>query len=450
MLRTAAAVAIALALSAPALLAQAIPDPLTLEDALRIAEAQSPDYRMAMNDLDRAEVVERQSFRSTFFPQINPSLSFSGSQYRRYTVENFDGSLLEEPLVSHGRSSQSTQAIRASMTLFSGPNLMRYRQARIQSRLTGAQVEASIAGIRASVTRLYFAALQAEAAVEVEERLLARAADNLEVAERRFRVGTSQLEDVLGARIEFERRQLALERARGQAYKARLDLLEAMGVEGEPDFALAGSLPEPFDPALLDAGELVAAALRASPRIRQADAALRASEAGKSAARANRLPTLFVDASWIRRRATPDFESLFELNPKNSDYNVSVVLSVPIPLLRFDQDAQIAQAELALADAEEAYRKERIALQNDVRAALIDLRDAYENVRLAEREAEVRREQVAIVEERFRSGGSVDYLRLEQVWDQAAQAERAVLDARVAFHNVLLNLEQLVGREVAP
>ncbi|HWV55930.1 MAG TPA: TolC family protein [Longimicrobiales bacterium] len=434
--------------------AQSLPEPLTLDDALRIAQVNGPAFRSATNSMERARINEQRSFRNTFLPRISPNLRLTGRSYRNYNVEDYDGSLLDQPRVTEGQGSTSDQSVSISMTVFSGPALMNYFQQRAQADLAEAQFDAGVLQARAAVIRQFYAALQADDAIEVEERLTARAAQNLANVERRFALGGSQLEEVLSARVQVQRSEATIQRVRGEAYKARMELLEILGVDADADFELAGMLPEPFDPELLDVDALVARALESSPRMRQAEASLRSTRASSRASLLQRLPipTINASASWSRSRSAQDFGAVVDLNPRNTSYNINFSLQVPIsiPYLDFNADAQRALDHLNLVDAEEAVRRARVEIANDVRAALIDLRNAYSNVVLAETEAELRREQVAIMEERLAAGGSVDFLRFEQITDQAADAERAVLNARIGFQNTLLALEQIVGAEVRP
>lgn len=441
---------LAMLLVAAPLSARQVPQRLTLEDAIRIAEAQSPDYRRALRTLERAEIRERTSFRTTFLPQINPRLNFRGTTYRSVTRYNFDETLLPEPLINSGRSSSSNQSLNVSMTLFSGQSIFEYRRSKIEAEQAATQFDTNTRDLRAEVTRLFFAAIQADAAVAVEERLLERAVANLALVEKRFRAGNSQLEDLLGARLQQAQSEHDLESARGNAYKARLALMRAIGIDGDPEFELIGELPEPFDPSLLDIDDLVRSALATSPRIRQAENSLRFSEASARATGALRWPTLYVSGDLRRERATRNYDAIFELNPRDWSYNVALGLSVPIPLFQFQQDASIALARLDVEDARANLESERRAVEIEVRSVYVDLRVAYNNARMAEQQAELQRERAALMELRFEAGIPIDFMQLEQAWDQAAQAERQVLAARINFQNTLMALEQLLGREVRP
>src|SRR5690606_26923704 len=149
-------VAIPILLAASPLSGQQLPARLTLEDAIRIAESRSPDYRQAAIDLDQAEISERRVFRNTFFPQITGGLSFSARAYRTYTAQNFDGSDLPQPLVNTGQGSTSSQSLGMAMTLFDGPSFYRLRQARITAEQTQGQVSANLFSVRAEITRRFY------------------------------------------------------------------------------------------------------------------------------------------------------------------------------------------------------------------------------------------------------------------------------------------------------
>jgi len=84
-----------------------------------------------------------------------------------------------------------------------------------------------------------------------------------------------------------------------------------------------------------------------------------------------------------------------------------------------------------------------------VRAALVDLRNAYRSLELAERSAEFARQRVELAQEKFRLG-SLSFADLQRFIDDAAREERAAIDARFAWINAVIALEQHVGERVRP
>lgn len=236
-----------------------------------------------------------------------------------------------------------------------------------------------------------------------------------------------------------------MERAIGNARKARLDLLEAMGIEGEYAFDPVGELPEPFDPTLLDADSLARIAVTTSPRIRAAEAQVDMAVASSRAALGARLPTVRASATYGRTSSSDGYDSFFIASPPNSDYNLALTVQIPIPFLRYTENANVARARIGAEDARANLTRERNALEKEVKRSIIDLENAFREIRLQVRQLELMQERLSFLEERARVGQPIEYLALETARDEAADAERAVLSARIAFQNLVLALEQIVG-----
>lgn len=450
-LTTTALALLALAIiPAPPAAGQAIPRELALGEALEIARERSPDYRQQENVLERASIDRRLAFQTTFLPQINSGITLEGRRFRSYTAENFDGVPLEKPYSTEGESSRTSQGVGLSMTLFSGESFMQYRAARANTEATETRIDAQRTTLRVGISRRFYGVVQADESVALERRLLERARTDLDATEKRFDLGLLDRESVSGAQIALLRREHSVDRAIGNARKARLDLLEAMGIEGEYDFDPVGDIPKPFDPMVLDAEALVHLAVTTSPRIRSAEAQVDMAVASSRAASGSRLPTVRASASYGRASSSEGYDSFFVLNPPNSDYNLALTLQIPVPFLRYTENANIARVRINAEDARENLSRERNALEKEVKRLIIDLGSAFGEIRLQERQVELMQERLMFLEERARVGQPIEYLALETARDEAANAERAVLTSRIAFQNLVLELEQVVGVRVGP
>jgi outer membrane protein TolC len=429
---------------------QVVPVQLTLDEAIRIAERQSPAFRRQANTLERSEITQQRDFRNTFLPRLNGSITMAGSRFRQYTAENFDGVPLPSPYFSSGEQSNANQSIGASFTLFSGSDFMQYRASRSSAQATSVAVESQLTNLRVALSGLFYRVIQADERVGLERRGLERAREDLAAAQKKFDFGLVDREQVLVAERALMRREQALEVEIGNARKLRLDLLQQMGVDQELAFTPVGDLPEPFDPDRLAEAELVAFAVESSPRMRQRQAQVASTVASGRATRASRWPTLTGNISYNRTRSTRDYDSFLELNPQNWGYNARLQLSIPVPYLSYSQNAALALSDIAVSEARDDLRWERTYIENDVRKAIIDLRAAYGAIRVQEREEQLAHELLFILEERIRAGQAIEYDRLESAREAVATAERTVFNTRIAFQNQLLSLEQLVGREIRP
>jgi outer membrane protein len=421
---------------------------LTLEQAIDLARRHNPAYQRALAQADATGADVRAGIGG-FLPSVSADLRFGGGTQTVFTGTDDFGQPIErdDPLTSD--NSSSTQSVNASLTLFDGfRNVNALRAANAGSDAMARQLEAEGMTLDRDVKQTFYAALQAQQLLGIEDRLLAARRQELDATERLFRVAGQTQVDVLGAQIELARQEQALETARGDARKRALELAETLGLEGQADLSVAGGFPEPFDPVNLDAEGLVARAASQHPRIAQASAAAAQARFQATAAHGARWPTLTASTGFSRQVRTQDFNSLFELDPPDRAFSFSLGVEIPI-FSRFQTSQAITQASTQRVLAEENLRQERLAVEREVRSALIDLQNAYRNLQLAERSAELGRLRVQMAREQFQTG-TIGFTNFQQIANSSANEERQELVARRNWANALATVEALVGRDVTP
>jgi outer membrane protein len=445
-MRNPAVLVLALLLLPSAAVAQSVPARLTLEEALALARAHNPSLRRVVNEIEAAEANTRQQY-GALLPRLNTSIGFGLGRSTALTGQDPFGRpvRLDDPI--DYRSSTASQSIGAQMTVFDGGrNVRNIATARAQERVADARVAAEARRVDALVARQFYQALRADVLIELEQRLLASAAANLERTEELLRIAGASHPDVLGARLQLAAAEQDVARAESEARKAKLQLLELLGVAGAPEFELAGELPEPVDPASLDGERLVADALAASPATVQAHAATRAASQRTSAARAARWPTITASAGFGRSMSLSSYDAFFELNPQNRGLNFQLGAALPL-FTGFQTSAAVTQAAVAERNAREDERAAGLAVGREVRSALIDLEQAYNTFELSMLRASLSRERLAMAEEQYRLG-SLNFILLQQHIDQAAQAERGALDARFGYAAALVALEERAATRI--
>jgi outer membrane protein len=304
-------------------------------------------------------------------------------------------------------------------------------------------VEAQAVAVAAAVESAWYQALRAQQNIALEEQLLVSARDRLERSEALLRLAANDQVDVLGARADVATQQRNLERAKGEAQKSRLLLLQAIGLEPGGEFELAGELPAVFDPAGLAPDSLVALALLGNPLVAQRALQARAARQRTAAARGARLPQISLSGSYGRSMSGEDYSAFGKLDPPNSSASFGINVSLPL-FSRFSTSVQVAAAEAAADDAEEELRAERLGLATGVRSAHIDLVNAHRSLELAEQSAALSRERLELAQEKFRLG-AISFTELQNVIDRTAQAARGALDARFAFVAARIGLEEQLG-----
>src|SRR5262245_58941424 len=230
--------------------AQQMPEQLTLEEAQRLARLYNPEYKQAENDAGVAAAAVRARYGS-FLPSLNTTLRFGGGHsWTQETLDDF-GRRVSAPTVESKQSSAS-QGLSLGLNLFDGgANFRNLAAARASEQETDARIANQANALLAQAGREYFAAIRAQQAISLEERLLAARKDDLARTEKLLGVAASKYIDVLTAKLQVASAQQSLELARGNAEKQRLTLKHTIGVEGPATFTLATEPPEVFDPATL-------------------------------------------------------------------------------------------------------------------------------------------------------------------------------------------------------
>lgn len=422
---------------------QEVPARLTLGDALRLAHEHNPLLRKATNDAGVADAQVKQAW-SAFLPEIGTSLGFGLAHSRSVTGQDDFGRPVELPEARSFESSRASQSVNASLTLFDGgANLRNLGARRADAQAVDHAIEAQRVATMAQVARAFYQTLRSEQSIALEEQLLASAQDRLERTEQLLRLAAADQVDVLGARADVASQERTLDRARGEAQKAKLRLLETIGIEATSDFQLAAELPAAFDPATLAVDSLVALAVAHNPAVAQRAAQEHAAERRASAARGARLPRISLSAGYGRSMNLNSYQAFGELNPQNTLLDFGLNVSLPL-FTRFGTSVQIAQADAQAADAREDVRAARLQVAADVRAAHIDLANAHRALELAELSAWLSRERLELAQEKYRLG-AIGFTELQNVIDRTAQAQRDAIDARFGFVSARVALEERLG-----
>lgn len=475
---------------------------LSLEEAIRIARRQSPQYLMERNDEAAADWAVREAWGQLVLPQASASLSLG---YQAAGTPRFgfftgdDIGLAEIPAYYN-----SSYGISLSYRL-SGATLLRPGQARAERRAVEAMGELADFQLVVNVTRQYLAALRAQDDVVLARQELARAEENHRLARARVEVGAAIPLDAARAEVERGRAEVALLEAENRARTERLRLLEQLGIEALGREVVLSTRLSVFEPPWSEE-ELIARAAERHPELLALRARETAERASLRLAQSQYLPSVSLSANWsgfarqassseyvlrqaerqvaaqiqsceqtneILRRLTPPMETtdclsrytlteeqraailegndVFPFRFSREPLTAGITVSVPV-FTGFSRERQIEQARAAAEDARYQRRAAELRLRADVQAAYGALVTAYRRTLLEDRNRQAAEEALRLARERYRLGAAA-FLELSEAETAKAQADRAYLDALYGFHDALAGLERASGqrlREEAP
>ncbi len=238
-------------LVAPAL-AAAETTPLTLAEALAIAEAKNPDIQSARESAAaesvRAEAVLRQRWPSLTLTSgwsytNNPSAVFAQKlNSGQFAQEDFAIDRLNAPdALSH---LNTTLAVQVPLDVFGKVGAYGKAQA-AAGRAAEAATREGLQELRLQVVRAYHQAALAQRAVAVTERAAETARAREADIEARVSEGAALKADLLRARTRRRTREADLAERRGEARVAAAALSRLLGADPGVDYEPAEAPPEP-------------------------------------------------------------------------------------------------------------------------------------------------------------------------------------------------------------
>lgn len=312
-----------------------------------------------------------------------------------------------------------------------------------QANLKGA--EAALERVKQQVVldvkQAYYQVLLAQAGIDVAVRTLASADENLRVARARVAAGASPRFDEVQAEVNQANARQSLIRARNAAALAQHGLSAVMALP--LDTALAPRETMGLVPVRMEAGALIRRALESRPEMAEHQARLAAALAAIEAAKANGRPALILSGG-------PSYGNTAGAGAGSPSPTTgwSVTLAATVPLFDGGLTAErIREAEVRVEQLRVLEAQLRQGIELDVRRALLNFASAAEELATADKTVEQAQEGLRIANVRFAAGVSTN---LEVVLAQTSlsQAEANRIQALFNVNVARAFLERAVGGPV--
>ncbi len=381
---------------------------LSLEDALRMAEAASEQVAIARAGVMRSQGQLRQA-KSEYFPQISGSLSYTrtlASEFSAFSSSTQDstttsgpacGSFIPNPALSlnervdsleaalrcqseanpfsafrnlpFGRENVWNLGLSASQTLFSGGRVQ--AQTRIASAgrsVADLQLTSARAQLMLNVASAYYNAALADQLLQISQASLAQADTTLVHVKLARQLGEQPEFELLRAQVSRDTQEPLVIQRRSDRDLAVLRLKQLLNLPSAAPVELTTALDGSDMGAVVQLASNVvgveldtATALR-SP-VRQAEQAVRIQQAQMTIARAQRLPSVALNMQY-GRVGYPQ-----QVSPFSADFrtNWTVGASIQVPLFtggRISGDALVARANLDESKARLQMTRELATLDN--------------------------------------------------------------------------------------
>ena len=241
--------------------------------------------------------------------------------------------------------------------------------------------------------------------------------------------------DVNRSRVQLLTQQQRLASLQNDLAKQKINLARITGLPPNDHYDLADEVPFAAAPALTIEDALKQAFSQRAD-LKAAEAQVRAAERSRSAARAERLPTLSLNA---------DYGAIGQ-NPSQAHGTFSVVGSLKFPIWQSGRiEGEIEQANAAVSQRKSELEDVRGQIETDVRKAYLDLEASRTQVEVATDNLQVTKETLKLTRQRYEAGVS-DNLEVVQSQESVAGAELDYINSVFAHNVAKLSLARAVGQ----
>ncbi|MCC6444518.1 MAG: TolC family protein [Armatimonadetes bacterium] len=399
--------------------------PLTLEQAIRVGLQNHPSVWIAGSQLDAAKARLTQ-VRSSFYPQVEPSFSYSNQR----TTQTFNG--VRQTGTFESRNTQ----ISLRQLIY---DMGRREENARASRYSASSAEFSMLDTRQSIvvniTTAYYDLLRAKDLVKVSEASAERTRTTLEYTRAAAQAGAVAEKDILQAEADYANAQVQLISARNDVALAQTSLKTAMGVLSDqpvvvPDQSLAAPSPE-ADP--LSLTDYVRQAFEMRPDLKSQTASLQSTRHSARVAR--------IDAG-LQLQA--DVTEGYRIDPDPGE-NRTFSLGVSYPL--FDGGAaraQLRQARASVFQSEQQLELTRQSIRQSVEQSYILREDARRRVGAADIAAKAAKKNYEAAQASLQEGaGTVLDVVIAQ--SQLVSAETSAVQAIYDFYTNEARFRRAIG-----
>jgi len=406
--------------------------PVSLEEAIRLAQKNSPTAVQARGQIQTSDAAIR-----TVYGSFMPSLSLSYGSNRQGGETFFQGQLVP----FRGDPWNFSRGLNSNLELFdAGRRFFNLRAA--QANLSAAESNERLQQYRVAldVKQQYFNVLAARESRAAAESQLRQSDEQLKSATARVRAGVATVSDSLRSVIQVGNARLAVLTADNNLRVANANLTRLVGTPFEVTAEDGGG---DIARVSVDTVEL-AKALEDAPSVRQAKAGLTAAGASRRAAKTPYIPTLNLSYSLSGSRTDQSF------NLTGGQYARANALrfSLSYPVFNgFQREENIARASVAERNAEAQLRDARLTVRQQLTQYVGALSLAQERAAIQIASVAAAEEDLRVQNQRYALGSStlLDVLTSQS---QLNSARYALIQARYDARLAKAQIEAIVGRDL--
>lgn len=252
---------------------------------------------------------------------------------------------------------------------------------------------------------------------------------------QRRQAGVAAQLEVNRALVQQQIQEQRIATLENELSRQKINLARITGLGANDNFDITDSLPFAEPPAL-SVEDSVKLAIDSRADLKAAEAQTRAAERSRTAARAERLPSLALSAD------------LGAIGPRFSqiEHTYTVTGSIRIPIWQGGKaGGNLEQAEAALDQRRAEAADLRGRIEADVRNSFLDLKAATSQLQLAANNQDLAKETLRLAQEKFETGVS-DSVEVTQAAEAVASADLDRITALFVHNLAKLSLARALGQ----
>lgn len=411
---------------------------ITLEEALKRAQASEPGFAAAAAD-SKVAGLDRSIARAGLLPSVtyhNQALYTQPNGLKNQAGQGAGSQPSPIFIANNAVREYASQAVINEDIGLSQVSAVRHADA--AAALARAEFEIARRGLVSTVTGLYYGLAAANRKLEIAQRASSEAADFTKLTSQREQAREAAHADTVKAQLEQQGRDRELSDAQLNADKARLDLAVLLFPDPRTPYTI--NVPETPAP-LASRDQVDQLAAKNNAELKSAFAALGVSNADVLSARAAYLPSLGLNYTY--GIDAPQFAVNGPDPVRNLGYSAMVTLDIPV----WDwlaTEHKVKQGEIKRDAA-------KVALTAAQRRMIAQLDEAYAEAEAARNQLASLDTSVATASESLRltrlryTGGEATVLEVVDAQSAFITAQNAREDGRVRYQSALAELQTLTG-----
>ena len=408
--------------------------PITLSEAVLMAQKNAPAAVQARGSIRTADATVKQSY-AAFLPSFNLSAGTTRQSGDRFDTQ---GNLV--PFT--GNPTNYSTGLNSSLQLFDGGRRF------FDIKRTKADVNAAEAGetvsrfqIALQVKQQYYNILAARESQSAASAQLQQASEQFKASSSRLRAGAATVSDSLRALVQLGNARLASLTAENNLQLANATLTRLVASPRTVTATVSDTIDQQV--AIPDIAALEPLVEHA-PAIEQANAQLNSAHQSLRSAKTSFLPTVNMNFS----RGGSGLDPQFGIGDKRYAYNQNLSFSMAFPLFNnLNREITVARAIVSEDVAQANLRDAKYLARQTLVQSLGQMRTAQAQVSIAITSVTAAQEDLRVQQKRYELGATT-LLDLLTSQTQLDTARTSLIRARYDYRVAKAQLEALIGRDL--